>query len=35
MEKRTHYYVSRKSVLTWLMTLCLVGSAVACIAIPV
>ena len=34
MEKRTHFYVSRKSVLTWLMALCLVGSAVARIAIP-
>ena len=34
MEKRTHYYVSRKSVLTWLMALCLVGSAVARIVIP-
>ena len=33
MEKRTHYYVSRKSVLTWLMALCLVGSAVARIVI--
>ncbi len=29
MEKRVHFYVSRKNVLTWLMTLCLVGSAVA------
>ena len=29
MEKRVHYYVSRKNVLTWLMALCLVGSAVA------
>ena len=28
MEKRVHYYVSRKNVLTWLMALCLVGSAV-------
>ncbi len=28
MEKRAHYYVSRKNVLTWLMALCLVGSAV-------
>ena len=33
MEKRTHYYVSRKNVLTWLMALCLVGSAVARIVI--
>ena len=29
MENRIHLYVSRKNVLTWLMTLCLVGSAVA------
>ena len=29
MENRIHFYVSRKNVLTWLMTLCLVGSAVA------
>ena len=28
MEKRIHLYVSRKNVLTWLMALCLVGSAV-------
>lgn len=28
MEKRTHLYVSRKNVLTWLMALCLTGSAV-------
>ena len=28
MEKRKHFYVSRKNVLTWLMALCLVGSAV-------
>ena len=34
MEKRIHLYVSRKNVLTWLMTLCLVGSAVARIVIP-
>ncbi len=34
MEKRIHFYVSRKSVLTWLMALCLVGSAVTRIAIP-
>ena len=32
MEKRTHLYVSRKNVLTWLMALCLVASAVARIA---
>lgn len=29
MEKRIHYYVSRKNALTWLMALCLVCSAVA------
>ena len=34
MEKRIHLYVSRKNALTWLMALCLVGSAVARIAIP-
>ena len=34
MEKRIHLYVSRKNVLTWLMALCLVGSAVTRIAIP-
>ena len=28
MEKRVHFFVSRKNVLTWLMALCLVGSAV-------
>ena len=28
MEKRIHFYVSRKNVLTWLMTLCMVCSAV-------
>ncbi len=28
MEKKTHLYVSRKNVLTWLMALCLAGSAV-------
>ena len=33
MEKRTHLYVSRKNVLTWLMALCMVCSAVARIAI--
>ena len=32
MERRVHFYVSRKNVLTWLMALCLVGSAVARIA---
>ena len=34
MEKKIHLYVSRKNVLTWLMALCLVGSAVARIVIP-
>ena len=34
MEKRIHLYVSRKNALTWLMALCLAGSAVARIAIP-
>ena len=34
MEKRTHLYVSRKNVLTWLMALCMVASAVARIVIP-
>ena len=34
MEKRIHLFVSRKNVLTWLMVLCMVGSAVARIAIP-
>ncbi len=29
MEKRKHFYVSRKNVLTWLMALCLTASAVA------
>ena len=33
MEKRVHFYVSRKNALTWLMTLCMVCSAVARIAI--
>ncbi len=28
MEKRKHFYVSRKSVLTWIMVLCLTASAV-------
>lgn len=28
MEKRVHYYLSRKNVLTWLMALALTGSAV-------
>ena len=34
MEKRIHLFVSHKNALTWLMALCLVGSAVARIAIP-
>lgn len=34
MEKKTHFYISRKSVLTWLMALCMVCSAVARIALP-
>ena len=32
MEKRTSFYVSRKSVLTWLMVLCMICSAVTRIA---
>ncbi len=34
MKKRLHLYVSRKNALTWLMALCLVGSAVARIVLP-
>ena len=34
MENRTRFYVSRKNPLTWLMALCLVGSAVTRIAFP-
>ena len=34
MERKTRFFVSRKNVLTWLMALCLVGSAVARIAFP-
>ena len=34
MERNTRFYVSRKNVLTWLMALCLVGSAVVRIAFP-
>ena len=34
MDKRTHLYVSRKNVLTWLMALCMFASAVARIAFP-
>ncbi len=33
MDRKRHLYVSRKNVLTWLMALCLVGSAVARIVI--
>ena len=33
MENRIHFYVSRKNPLTWLMALCLVGSAVARVVI--
>ena len=29
MDKRVHFYVSRKNMLTWLMALCMFGSAVA------
>ena len=34
MKTRTHLYVSRNNVLTWLMALCMVASAVARIAFP-
>ena len=34
MEKRNHLYVSRKNLLTWLMAVCMVGSAAARIALP-
>ena len=34
MKNRTHFYVSRKNVLTWLMALCMVASAVARIGNP-
>ncbi len=34
MEKRNHLYVSRTNLLTWLMAGCMVGSAVARIALP-
>ena len=33
MRNRTSYYISRKNVLTWLMAICMVASAVARIAI--
>ena len=34
MERRVHFYVSRKNVLTWLMALCMVCSAVARLVLP-
>lgn len=34
MERRTHFYVSRKNALTWLMMLCMVASAVTRIVLP-
>ena len=34
MKNTTHLYVSRKNVLTWLMALCMVASAVARMAFP-
>ena len=34
MERRTHFYVSGKNPLTWLMALCMVCSAVARIVLP-
>ena len=34
MERRIHFYVSRKNVLTWLMALCMVCSVVARIVFP-
>ena len=34
MKNTIHFYVSRKNLLTWLMALCMVCSAVARIAIP-
>ena len=34
MKNTTHLYVSRKNLLTWLMALCMVASAVARIAFP-
>ena len=35
MDKKTRYYVSSKNVLTWLMALCMVCSAVARIFVGV
>ena len=34
MERRIHFYVSRKNVLTWLMTLCMVCSVVTRMVFP-
>ena len=34
MKTRTNYYVSRKNLLTWLMALCMVASAVTRIVLP-
>ena len=34
MEKKIHLYVSRKNALTWLMALCMIGSAVTRIVFP-
>ena len=34
MERRKHFYVSRKNPAVWLMALCMIGSAVARIALP-
>ena len=34
MKNRIHLYVSRKNVLTWLMALCMLASAVARIVFP-
>lgn len=34
MKKKTHLYVSRKNVLTWLMALCMAASAVTRIVFP-
>ena len=34
MERRTHFYVSRKNPAVWLMALCMIGSAVARIVFP-
>ena len=34
MERRIHFFVSRKNALTWLMALCMVCSVVARIVFP-